>query len=607
MDDSKNFLLFILLSLVLFLTFDAFFWGPQREAARQETTAQAPAQSAPAPASAPDMADGTTEDMRPQAAAGAVPQPGDTAPDAGGGVTAAADSVSLAKALEGSDRIVIDTPSLAGSIALTGGRIDDLTLKDYQVSVDEGAPNVRLLQPRGTPRGYYANTGWIASGSGQAVPDEGTRWQADGTRLTPDNPITLTWDNGQGLVFERRIEVDEDFLFTVTQRVRNTTGEPVTLAPYALANRRSKPDTRGFFILHEGAVGVLDGTLEEVGYDKMAKEGPISLQSTGGWLGITDKYWLVGLVPDQDMAVSARFVYSAAGGVPRYQTDFAGPAQTVAPGGDVHVTTRVFAGAKEVDILQRYQEAYGIDGFDQAVDWGWFYFLTRPVFWALHHIHALVGNFGVAILLLTVLIKALLYPLASKSYKSMARMREVAPKLKELQERYKDDRQRLNQEMMAIYQKEKINPAAGCLPILVQIPVFFSLYKVLFVTIEMRHQPGLFWVNDLSAPDPARIMTLFGYVPWDVPAILQLINVGVWPILMGISMYLITALNPQTATMDAMQKKIFLALPIFMVFVLNNFPAGLLIYWTWNTILSGLQQWVIMRRTHQEALRARGA
>ena len=599
MDDTKNFLLFIVLSLGLFLAFDTFVWGPQRQAQQPSQ----PQQETDAPAdqrtTSQDQATGG-DSMRPQApASGEAPQAGGA--PAGNGAT-----VTTTDALQSGGRVAIETPSLSGSLSLTGGRLDDLTLKNYQVTIKDGAPNVRLLRPRGTADAYFANTGWTAPGSGGLnLPDETTVWQADGDRLTPDTPVTLTWDNGQGLTFTRRIEVDEDFMFTITQSVRNDSGETVTLAPFALANRRSKPDTSGFFILHEGAVGVLDGRLREVGYGKMEDKGRIAHETTGGWLGITDKYWLVGLVPEQDLPVTARFVHSRSGGIPRYQTDFIRPAVSVSPGEQSRVTTRLFAGAKEVDILQRYQNAYGIKGFDQAVDWGWFYFLTRPVFWLLHHIHALVGNFGVAILLLTVAVKALFYPLANKSYKSMARMKEVQPKMKELQERYKDDRQRLSQEMMALYQKEKINPMAGCLPILIQIPIFFSLYKVLFVTIEMRHQPGLFWVNDLSAPDPARLLTLFGFVDWDVPGLLQLVNLGVWPLLMGLSMFLTTKLNPQTATMDDMQKKIFLALPIFMVFVLNNFPAGLLIYWTWNTVLSGLQQWVIMRRTHQQAVRAR--
>jgi YidC/Oxa1 family membrane protein insertase len=388
------------------------------------------------------------------------------------------------------------------------------------------------------------------------------------------------------------VAVDENYMFTVTQRVENTGGEAVTLHPYALVSRHGTPQTSGFFILHEGPIGVFDNTLREVDYDELREEGVISQATTGGWIGITDKYWLAAVIPDQNDPVEARFVHQRSDNIDIYQTDFTGGAVAIGPGETVESTSRIFAGAKRAQLLDHYAQTYNIAHFDRAIDFGWFYFLTKPLFYFLIYIQRYVGNFGIAILVLTVVIKLLFFPLANKSYKAMSQMRRLQPEMLKLRERFGDDKMRLNQEMMALYKREKVSPASGCLPMLIQIPVFFALYKVLFVTIEMRHAPFFGWINDLSAPDPTSIFNLFGLIPVDLP---QFLIIGAWPLIMGVTMYLQQKLNPQPP--DPMQAKIFMMLPVIFTFMLAQFPAGLVIYWTWNNVLSIIQQWVIMRRT----------
>jgi YidC/Oxa1 family membrane protein insertase len=388
----------------------------------------------------------------------------------------------------------------------------------------------------------------------------------------------------------------------VTQRVVNNGEGAIDLAPYGLISRTNTPEILGFYILHEGPLGVFNGTLEEFDYGDDLKDNyagqdaTIVKDTTGGWLGITDKYWLAALVPDQSAKVKARFVYNQPGGRDHYQSDFVYDSATVAPGASLETTSRLFAGAKVVPLLQEYEERYGIVKFDLAVDFGWFSFLTKPIFQALHWANGQLGNFGLAILALTVVIKLIFFPLANKSYKSMAKMRKLQPKMMELRERYGEDKQRLNQEMMGLYKKEGANPLSGCLPILIQIPVFFALYKVMFVTIEMRHAPFYGWIRDLSAPDPTTILNGFGLFPWDAPelGLLNVLNIGIWPLLMGISMFLQQKLNPQPP--DPVQAKVFLMMPVVFTFLLSTFPAGLVIYWTWNNILSMAQQAFIMKR-----------
>ena len=391
-----------------------------------------------------------------------------------------------------------------------------------------------------------------------------------------------------------KIEVDKEFMFTVTQSVVNSTDATIQMAPYGLISRRGEPKTAGLYILHEGPLGVFNGTLEEKNYDDLEDDGNFETSSTGGWMGITDKYWMTTLIPAQDAELSrARFVRRANGGDVSYRVDYVENWQTLAAGGTLESTSHFYAGAKIVGTIDHYQEKYGIALFDRTIDWGWFYWLTRPIFKGLHMLFNITGNYGIAILLMTVILKVVLFPLANKSYVSMSHMKQAQPKIKKLQERYKDDRQKLQQEMMALYKKEKINPMAGCLPILVQIPIFFALYKVLYVTIEMRHQPFFGWIQDLSAPDPLTPITLFGALDWNPPAFLA---IGILPILMGISMFLQQKLNPQSAAMDPTQQKIMSFLPLVFTFIMAPFSAGLVLYWTWNNTLSIAQQWVIMRR-----------
>ncbi len=509
-------------------------------------------------------------------------------------------AVARSEIIESTERVRIASPTLSGSIALAGGRIDDLLLTQYRKSLDPKSPQIVLLTPPGTALPYFTDFGWTATDSTIRLPDRDTPWVADGDSLAPGRPVTLTWDNGQGLVFRRSFAMDDHYMFTITQQVENQGEAPVVLSPYGLISRTGTPDILGFYILHEGLIGVFGGALKEVDYDDLRsdrREERIQAQSTtGGWIGITDKYWMTALVPDQKKPVDTRFVYSDPGGKDRYQTDYLYEPVTIEPGAASVVTSRLFAGAKKFLPLKDYQDNLGIERFIWTIDWGWFWFLTIPLFYALVWFAEQTGNFGVAILLVTVVIKLLFFPLANKSYVSMAKMKKLAPKINELKERFGEDKQRMNQEMMALYKQEGANPMAGCLPILLQIPVFFALYKVMFVTIEMRHAPFFGWIQDLSAQDPTSILNLFGLLPWGVPelGLFNVINLGVWPILMGITMFLQQRLNPQPT--DPTQAKIFFWMPIIFTFLLATFPAGLVIYWTWNNFLTILQQAFIMKR-----------
>ncbi len=504
-----------------------------------------------------------------------------------------------AEALAASPRIAIRSSTLAGSISLVGGRIDDLTLLDYRATVEPDSPDVILLSPVDGPSAYFTEFGWLAEDRDIVLPDASSLWQAGGGALTPQTPVTITWDNGEGLVFAKTFEMDERSMFTVTQSVTNTGSRSVSLLPYGRVKRYETPPTLGFYILHEGLIGVLNETLEEIDYDDLSDPDDASemaFESATGWLGITDKYWLVALVPDQEDPFRARFLYHLQGGsTDTYQTDFYRSAVTAPPGTTVTATDRLFAGAKVVTDLDHYAETLNIPLFDRAVDFGWFYFLTKPIFFVLLWLKGMIGNFGLAILALTVIIKLIFFPLANKSYKSMSKMRKLAPKMKELRERYGSDKQKMQQELMALYRQEKVNPASGCLPILVQIPVFFALYKVLFVTIEMRHAAFYGWIEDLSEPDPVVIWNLFGLLPFDPAAFLPpVLLIGVWPVLMACTMWLQQRISPQPP--DPMQARIFMFLPLIFLFLFATFPAGLVIYWTWNNLLSIAQQWFIMKR-----------
>lgn len=583
MSDQKNLILAIGASIAILLGFQYFYEQP-RERARQAALQAEQAQRPPAQSDAPTASAGAS-----------APAPGGATPQS---PSAAGPAASRQSILETTPRIRLSARRLHGSIALKGGRIDDLTLIDYRTEIDKDSPEIVLLTPAGGPEPYYAEFGWTAApGSDVATPDQTSRWEADRTVLETGKPVTLRWSNGKGLTFSRTISIDENYLFTVVEKVKNDSGAPVTLFPYGLLSRHDMPKTLGFYILHEGPLGVLQDKLVEHTYKDMNEKAALEQESTGGWIGFTDKNWLTALVPDQDAKITARFSQASNGrGGHRYQVDTLGAAQTIAAGQTGETRLRFFAGAKEVKLLDSYESEQGIKRFDLAIDWGWFYFLTKPIFHAIDYLHRLLGNFGLAILALTVLIKTLFLPLAYKSYVAMSAMKRLQPKLAELRERTGDDKARLNQEMMALYRQEKVNPAAGCLPIVLQIPVFFALYKVLFVTIEMRHAPFYGWIHDLSAPDPTSWINLFGLLPFAVPSLgpIAFLNIGIWPILMGLSMFFQMRLNPQPP--DPIQAKVFALMPIFFTFMLGTFPAGLVIYWTWNNILSMGQQLFIMKR-----------
>ncbi len=587
MADQKNLMLAIVLSVAIIIGFQLFLAPsekPQQPSGEQATTAQRDGDAPAKPAAQP----GTEAAVpAPSVEGAALPAPG--------GDQAAAEA-DRQKVLAQSPRITIASDRLHGSISLTGGRIDDLTLPDYRVDLDPGSPAITLLSPQGLLDAYYAQFGWIAETKDIALPTPQTVWRADNDTIAPGKPVTLTWDNGQGLVFSRVLTLDEDFLFTVTQRVENRGDQPVNLYPYGLVSRSGTPDVLGFYILHEGPLGVFDGTLKEVDYDDLQEEpgGKIEVKDTHGWIGITDKFWLVSLLPDPKTKITSRFLHQKRNGTDRYQVDFRQPRLTIPAGGRGEATNHLFAGAKEVNLLDAYSERLGIANFDKAVDFGWFYFLTKPLFQMLLVFNGFLGNMGVAILALTVVIKLVFFPLANKSYRSMSKMKALQPEMLKLRERFGDDKARLNQEMMGLYKRHKVTPVSGCLPMLIQIPVFFALYKVLFVTIEMRHAPFFGWVQDLSAPDPTSIFNLFGLIPWDPLSVSELLAIGIWPLIMGGSMYLQQKLNPQPP--DPMQAKIFMFLPIMFTFMLARFPAGLVIYWAWNNILSISQQWLIMKR-----------
>jgi YidC/Oxa1 family membrane protein insertase len=569
MPEQRNLILAIVLSVTIILAFQYFYELPRiQEAQRQEQLRE------PRPALPDDPA-------RPDVIAPAPP----------GTVDPAAPDVATAEVVATTERIAIINNRVRGSLALHGARIDALSLSDYQVTPDPRSPDVTLLSPPGTGHTYFAEVGWVAEDGAARVPDRDSVWEADHRQISPEHPVTLTWDNGEGLRFIREVAIDHNYMFTITQRVENRSDQTVALHPYGLVSRWGTPPTLGFFILHEGPIGVLANKLHELNYSDLQKEGEIRFESTGGWLGITDKYWLAALIPDQETPIAGVFRHTIAQGEDRYQVDYLWPSMTVAPGGNIEVTNRVFAGAKEVELLDHYEATLGIPLFDRAVDFGWFYFLTKPLFYILHYFYLLTGNYGVAILILTLLVKIVFFPLANKSYRAMSQMKKLQPEMVRLREQYGEDRARMNQELMALYKKEKVNPVSGCLPIIVQIPVFFALYKVLFVSIEMRHAPFFGWIRDLSAPDPTSLFNLFGLLPFDPPGFLM---IGIWPLLMGATMLLQTKLNPQPA--DPMQARIMMFLPLMFIFLFATFPAGLVIYWTWNNVLSIAQQWVIMRR-----------
>lgn len=521
MGEQKNLVIALGLSLLVMFLFDTFYMKPKLEGQQRQYEELLAAQQSEAPTLADDGA--------PQAL---INEP------------EAASTLSVDEALGQAARVTIDTPELFGSISLEGLRFDDLSLvKHFDTMDQDSRANIRLFEPKGSEKAYFAQFGWAGLGKTK-VPSSATLWAADRQALTPGTPVTFSWDNGEGFKFITRVDIDEQFMFTIEQSVINTSNNDVILAPYGYVSRRGLPDVQGLYILHEGPIGVFDGVLEDETYDDIEDADTVrdangrikpgvkfEYQNTNGWMGITDKYWMAIMVPEPTAQIqSATFKRNTKNGL-SHKVDYIEEGTTLSAGSTISNTTHLYAGAKIVGAIDAYEDQYHIPLFNRTVDWGWFHYITRPMFAALSWLFNMVGNFGVAILLLTVLVKLVLFPIANKGYRSMSRMKKVGPRIKELQKRYADDKVKLQQEMMALYKTEKINPLSGCLPMLVQIPIFFSLYKVLYVTIDMRHQPFFGWIKDLSASDPLTPLNLFGMIPWDPPS---MIAIGVWPILMGL-------------------------------------------------------------------------
>ncbi|MBY3485905.1 membrane protein insertase YidC [Rhizobium laguerreae] len=573
MENNRNYFIAIALSVLIVLGWQFLYMNPRIEAQRKAQEAQKAQQQ--------------TEQVQQPAAGGETPaQPSGTAPSGQAAATA-----TLEQALQKSPRVVIDTPALSGSINLAGARLDDLKLKGYHETVDDSSPIITLFSPAETKDGYFTELGYIGSDATGAVPGASTLWTApEGAKLTEKTPVTLSYTNDKGLTFTRTISVDERYMFTVADKIENTGQAPASLSSYGRVTRYNKPTTPSVYVLHEGFIGVIGDGLIETKYSAVEEEAVKPAKSTGGWLGITDKYWAATIVPPQSAAYEARFSHFA-DGQPRYQADYKDDPFTVAPGQSIELKNLVFAGAKEVPVIDGYEASYSIPKFDRLIDWGWFYFITKPMFKLMDFFFRYFGNFGVAILCTTIVVKLLFFPLASKQYASMANMKRMQPKMEELKAKFGDDRMGLQQAMMQLYKEEKINPIAGCWPVALQIPIFFSLYKVIYITIEMRHAPFFGWIKDLSAPDPTTIVNLFGLLPFEGPALLHL---GVWPLIMGITMFVQMRMNPTPP--DPTQAMIFNWMPLVFMFMLASFPAGLVIYWAWNNTLSVAQQGLIMKR-----------
>ncbi|MDC0738336.1 membrane protein insertase YidC [Cognatishimia sp. SS12] len=579
-NNNKNLILATALSFIVILVWFVLF--PPPEAPVEDLTAA------------------TTAEVAPVATAPVAATPATTATT---GTTA---TTTTAEANVEAPRVKIETARLNGSISLQGGRIDDLSLKDYRETLDPGSDIVHLFVPRGTPGSYYALYGW-APGAGlslDAVPGANTIWSVEqGDALNLGSPVTLVWDNGAGLTFRREISIDENYLFSIKQSVQNSSDASVSLAPYGILARHGEPlEMKNFFILHEGLVAMSDGELTEADYGDIADydfnqlEGAraeVTQVSENGWIGFTDHYWMSALVPAPGSPFKSVAKYDERRDI--YQTEAVLPTQTLAAGQSVVVESQLFAGAKEWAAIRAYEKA-GIAGFLDSIDWGWFFFLTKPIFAVLHWLNSVIGNMGWAIIALTVLIKIIVFPLAYKSYASMAKMKELQPQMEKIKEKAGDDRQAMQKAMMELYKTEKVNPASGCLPILIQIPIFFSLYKVIFVTLELRHAPWIGWIKDLSAPDPTSILNLFGLLPYSTPepgSIFFIVSLGILPILLGLSMWLQQKLNP--APTDPTQKMIFAWMPWIFMFMLGSFASGLVIYWIANNTITFTQQYLIMR------------
>jgi len=590
MNEHKNTILAIVLSLIVVVGWEYFFAKPELQQQAQQQQQQ-------------------QQQTQPGNKGGSTPTtPQTSAPQTPNAPSAQPPTQTREAVIAASPHVDIETPTLRGSIDLKGARIDNLSLEQYRETTDPNSSPIVLLSPTGAPDAYYAEFGWVpATGTKVSVPGPDTLWKQQGSgALSVGHPVTLTYDNGQGLTFTRTISVDDNYLFHIKDEIQNKGGSPAAFYPYGLVSRHGTPKVLGYYILHEGPIGVMgDQGLQEPSYKDIADKKSQTWNITDAWLGFTDKYWAAILLPETDAKVQTHFSANKVGDEEDYQADYLGQSQTVAPGGSTSATARLFAGAKQVSLVGidfpygpgGYNQSLHLNHFDLLIDWGWFYFLTKPMFLGLEFFFHLVGNFGIAILIVTLLVKILFFPLANKSYASMAKMKAVQPQMAMIKERYADDRMKQQQAMMELYKKEQINPVAGCLPMVIQIPVFFSLYKVLFVTIEMRHAPFYGWIHDLSSADPTNIFTLGGLIPFD-PSVLPLVgsflHLGFWPAIMGVTMWVQMKLNP--APPDPTQQMVFNWMPLIFTFMLAHFPAGLVIYWAWNNSLSVIQQSVIMHR-----------
>ena len=562
MENNRNIILAIVLSMVVLFGWQFFVAGPQMERAQQQAQIAAEQQAAADPGLATPATSG--EAATPVAATG----------------TGAQSFATREAAIAATQRVSIETEDLSGSINLTGALIDDLHLKQYHETVDENSPIITLLTPAGVPNAYFAEEGWLpVAGNAITVPNAQSVWTVEGANatLTAETPVTLVWDNGAGLIFRRTISVDEHYLFTISQSIENQTQGDVALYPYARVTRHNTPHVANFFIQHEGPHGVLgSNNLISKKYSDLQKDLRADYENTTGWLGFSDKYWATAVLPPAGTTLNARFNYSNAAGYDDYQTSFVETTPvTVAAGATATHESYLFAGAKEEAVISAYQNQYGFDRLELLIDWGWLHFITKPMYYLLTFLYGILGNFGLAVLAVTVIVKAIFFPLANRSYASMAAMRRVQPEMKAIQERLKDDRPAQQQAMMELYRKEKINPLSGCWPILIQIPVFFALYTVIFISLDMRHAPFFGWIQDLAAPDPTNIFTLFGLIPWDptvLPVIGSFLHLGVWPVIMGITMWVQMKLNPPPP--DPTQAMIFNWMPVIFTFMLGTFPAA---------------------------------
>ncbi|MED5338837.1 MAG: membrane protein insertase YidC [Pseudomonadota bacterium] len=576
MSENKNALLAIVLSIIIIMLFEVLYSGSERDNDLESEITE-------------DASSISETEITKSAENLPIPK-----------IKKSSSGISLKESVpknrKESARIKINSLKLKGSINLTGMRIDDLQLVEYKNDLDENSPDVTVLFPPNDTNGFFLQTGWVGETNDISLPDKNTQWVSDEDEISSNKSVRLTWDNGKKILFEQNIHLDDNYVFSITQRVVNNSSREIKIFPYGLISRKGTPETLGFFILHEGPVGVLNGQLKEIDYDELKENEKFNEAAKGGWMGFTDKYWLTSFMLPHNRSAEVR-AFHTVDEIKEdiYQIDYLLSQKSIKPGQEVETITRFFVGPKSIELLDSYSEEFSIPKFDLSIDFGWFYFLTKPLFYLMKFLYGIIGNYGVVILAITAIIRILLFPLANKQFASMNHMKEVQPEIVKLRERFADDKARLNQEMMKLYKEKKINPAAGCLPIFIQIPIFFALYKVLFVAIEMRQAPFFGWITDLSVPDPTSMFNLFGLLPFTPP---DFLSIGVWPLLMGLSMYIQQKLSPTPP--DPIQAKVFMFLPIFFTILLANFPSGLVIYWFFNNVLSIAQQSYLMKFSSKE-------